>query len=91
MIIDKYLSVTGIDPKGFVYGKGKRKTQEKRYYDLLIEYTRRLKTYGHHISVCGERRNSYSKTDTDATFMRVKKDYMGNDQLLPAYNFQIAV
>jgi hypothetical protein len=29
MIIDKYLSVTGIDPKGFVYGKGKRKTQER--------------------------------------------------------------
>ncbi len=91
MIIDKYLTVTGIDPKGFVYGKGKRKTQEQRYYDLLLEYTRRLKTYGHHITVCGERRNSYSKTDTDATFMRVKKDYMGNDQLLPAYNFQIAV
>ena len=28
---------------------------------------------------------SYSKTDHDATFMRLKRDYMGNDQLLPAY------
>ena len=36
-------------------------------------------------------RNSYSKTDHDATFMRMKKDYMGNDQLLPAYNIQIGV
>lgn len=36
-------------------------------------------------------RNSYSKTDQDATFMRMKKDYMGNDQLLPAYNIQIRV
>ena len=40
---------------------------------------------------CGPERNSYSKTDHDATFMRIKKDYMGNDQLLPAYNVQIAV
>ena len=34
---------------------------------------------------------SYSKTDHSATFMRVKRDYMGNDQLLPAYNMQAAV
>lgn len=27
----------------------------------------------------------------DATFMRMKKDYMGNDQLLPAYSIQIGV
>ena len=38
-----------------------------------------------------EDRNSYSKTDHSATFMRVKTDYMGNDQLLPAYNVQLAV
>jgi len=30
-------------------------------------------------------------TDRDATFMRVKRDYMGNDQLLPAYNVQAVV
>lgn len=34
-------------------------------------------------------RNSYSKTDPDATFMRMKEDYMGNGQLKPAYNVQI--
>lgn len=43
------------------------------------------------IETCGAECNSYSKTDHDATFMRVKKDYMGNDQLLPAYNIQIGV
>ena len=32
-----------------------------------------------------------SKTDHSATFMRMKRDYMGNDQLLPAYNVQIGV
>ncbi|MCT3580015.1 IS4/IS5 family transposase, partial [Levilactobacillus brevis] len=34
--------------------------------------------------------NSYSKTDHDATFMRVKEDPMQNGQLKPAYNLQIA-
>lgn len=35
-------------------------------------------------------RNSYSKTDTDATFMRMKEDHMLNGQLKPAYNIQIS-
>jgi len=35
-------------------------------------------------------RNSYSKTDEDATFMRMKEDHMGNGQLKPAYNLQIS-
>src|SRR5699024_12510339 len=34
--------------------------------------------------------NSYSKTDHDATFMRMKDDYMKNGQLKAAYNVQIA-
>ena len=35
-------------------------------------------------------RNSYSKTDPDATFMRMKEDHMRNGQLKPAYNLQIS-
>ncbi|SHM98829.1 transposase, IS4 family [Chitinophaga jiangningensis] len=35
-------------------------------------------------------RKSYSKTDTDATFMRMKEDHMKNGQLKPAYNVQIS-
>ena len=35
-------------------------------------------------------RSSYSKTDPDATFMRMKDDHMGNGQLKPAYNWQIS-
>lgn len=34
-------------------------------------------------------RSSYSKTDEDATFMRMKEDHMGNGQLKPGYNVQI--
>ncbi|WP_175638096.1 IS1182 family transposase [Metabacillus schmidteae] len=33
-------------------------------------------------------RNSFSKTDTDATFMRMKEDHMRNGQLKPGYNVQ---
>src|SRR5690625_5851881 len=34
-------------------------------------------------------RSSYSKTDEDATFMRMKDDHMQNGQLKPGYNAQI--
>lgn len=45
--------------------------------------------YEHHLHIMGER-NSYSKTDVDATFMRMKEDSMKNGQLKPGYNIQIA-
>ena len=35
-------------------------------------------------------RNSYSKTDEDATFMRMKDDHMRNGQLKAGYNWQIS-
>lgn len=35
-------------------------------------------------------RNSFSKTDHDATFMRMKEDHMLNGQLKPGYNIQLA-
>ena len=38
----------------------------------------------------GAQRSSYSKTDNDATFMRMKEDHMKNGQLKPAYNVQIS-
>ena len=70
----------------FVSGRGRRKSIRQKQYEELHEYLERLKSYAYHIETCGEERNSYSKTDHDATFMRLKRDYMGNDQLLPAYN-----
>ena len=90
-ILQKYKEVYGLVPEKFVSGKGHRKSIQQRHYQQLEEYRFRLSNYANHIEICGESRNSYSKTDKSATFMRVKKDYMGNDQLLPAYNMQIAV
>ena len=89
-VIRRFSSLTGTDGS-YIRGRGHHKTTEQRQYDKLCEYLERLKKYAKHIEICGESRNSYSKTDRDATFMRVKRDYMGNDQLLPAYNMQIGV
>jgi len=90
-MMDVYVRETGIDKSDFVYGSGRRKSIYQKQYEKLEEYKARLKAYAKHIEICGEIRNSYSKTDHDASFMRVKKDYMGNDQLVPAYNVQAAV
>jgi transposase len=49
-----------------------------------------LKKYEQQENILGDNRSSYSKTDTDATFMRMKEDHMKNGQLKPAYNVQIS-
>lgn len=87
----QYVKLCGFDPGASVRGRGHHKTVEQRHYDKLSEYISRLKKYAEHIKICGDERNSYSKTDHDATFMRMKRDYMGNDQLLPGYNIQFGV
>ena len=74
----------------FVHGSGKRKTQLQRHIEELEEGAARLKEYSRKLSILGER-NSYSKTDPDATFMRMKEDAMLNGQLKPAYNLQLGV
>ena len=74
----------------FVHGIGKRKTPLQKSMETLEDYLSRLKKYNHQIHICGGR-NSYSKTDHDATFMRMKEDAMGNGQLKPAYNLQHGV
>lgn len=50
----------------------------------------KLKKYEEQEKIIGENRNSYSKTDQDATFMRMKEDHMRNGQLKPGYNVQIS-
>lgn len=74
----------------FVHGAGKRKTQLQKSIEQLEEYCEKLKEYTQKIYKCGDR-NSYSKTDPDATFMRMKEDAMKNGQLKPAYNLQHGV
>jgi len=59
------------------------KKVEKEYIPKLAHYEKQL-------DIIGQGRNSYSKTDPDATFMRLKDDHLQNGQLKPAYNAQIS-
>lgn len=75
----------------FVCGKGHHKSAEQRRWDELDELRQCWEGYEKSLEIMGSGRNSYSKTDPDATFMRMKEDHMRNGQLKPAYNIQIAV
>ena len=55
----------------------------------LIDYIERKLKYQRDFEIF-DKRNSYSKTDPDATFMRMKDDYMKNGQLKAGYNIQVA-
>ncbi|EFU78041.1 IS1182 family transposase [Lachnoanaerobaculum saburreum] len=74
----------------FVHGIGKRKPPLQKSIETLEKYLNRLRGYTQKLHLCGKR-NSYSKTDPDATFMRMKEDAMGNGQLKPAFNLQHGV
>ena len=90
-ILSEYEKLMDVDISTFVYGSGKRKTKVQKHYEKLVDYLDRLRKYAYRIKTCGDSRNSYSKTDPSATFMRNKRDYMGNDQLLPCYNVQVGI
>ena len=75
----------------FVYEKRQKKSEIQKLYDELEECGKRLMKYKECFEIMGRDRNSYSKTDLEATFMRMKEDHMLNGQLKPAYNVQIAV
>ena len=65
-----------------------KKVKQKLQY-AKKNWPENVKRYQEHEKVLGKR-NSYSKTDTDATFMRMKEDHMRNGQLKPAYNVQLS-
>ncbi len=75
----------------FVHGSGKRKSEIQQIYEEFENCGNRLMKYKECFEIMRKDRNSYSKTDLEATFMRMKEDHMLNGQLKPAYNVQIAV
>lgn len=89
-VVDFLLKARDLLGIQFIYGKGKHKTEIQRDYDHIYEYMERKEKY-HESQIILGTRNSYSKTDLDATFMRMKEDHMRNGQLKPAYNVQIGV
>ena len=74
-----------------VYGKGKRRSLLQKYYDEFLEIYIKLMRYEKSLNICGDR-NSYSKTDHDATMMNMKYDYYNQTGVFkPGYNLQIGV
>lgn len=65
------------------------KAIERQVSTLQNKHLPKLEQYEKQLETLGER-NSYSKTDEDATFMRMKDDHLGNGQLKAAYNVQIS-
>ena len=68
--------------------KADRRTVVKKARDLE-KMAQKHAQYEEQLNILGDR-NSYSKTDPDATFMRMKEDAMNNGQTKPGYNLQIA-
>ena len=74
----------------FVHGAGKRKTELQRDIEALEAFLKKSREYAEQMEILGGR-NSYSKTDHSATFMRMKDDHMQNGQLKPGYNVQLGI
>ncbi|MEG1400756.1 MAG: transposase, partial [Acinetobacter sp.] len=74
----------------FVHGRGKRKSELQRDIEELAELLARKRKYAVYQDTF-KGRNSFSKTEPDATFMRMKDDHMRNSQLKPGYNIQFGV
>lgn len=62
--------------------------RKERQIKELEKHKEKLSEYDSQLSTIGERR-SCSKTEKDATFMRMKEDAMNNGQTKPGYNLQI--
>lgn len=75
----------------FVDGKGQRKIDLQKLYERFEIFGERLMRYKGSFKIMSSDRNSCSKTEVEATFMRTKDNHLMNSQLKPAYNLQVAV
>jgi len=74
----------------YVHGRGHRKSELQRDIEQLEELLKRKAKYSSYQKTFNGR-NSFSKTDPDATFMHMKEDHMRNAQLKPGYNIQFGI
>jgi len=87
--IDTYterMEETEVDERKVLRSKRK---EPKKYRKQFHDWVTRKQKYAKDMEIFADR-NSYSKTDHDATFMRMKDDYMRNGQLKAGYNLQVA-
>ena len=88
-----YSDINNIDFYDIPNGKGKRLTKEQKIIKYGYEYLNKLIDYEEKEKICGEDRNSYYKTDKDATAMVLKEDYYSklSHDFHAAYNTQVIV
>lgn len=70
-------------------GKEIDKKIKKKLSDVRRKWPEQLTRYEEQEKLLGNR-SSYSRTDPDATFMRMKEDHLRNGQLKPGYNWQVS-
>ena len=90
-LVEAYLNDIILTKLIFVHGKGQSKPQLQRQYEEIKAYYEKLVEYERHLAIC-QNRNSYAKTDHDATFMHMKEDYYSRTGIFkPGYNVQLGV
>ena len=92
-IIESYVTKEKIDVNSIPSGKGKRLTKEQKNYKIAYKYLIKLLEYEEKERICGDNRNSYFKTDNDATAMVLKEDYYSklSHDFHAGYNVQVMV
>ena len=92
-LIKEYIVRKNIDINSIPTGKGKRLSKEQKNYKLAYQYLIKLLEYEEKEEICGENRNSYYKTDKDATAMVLKEDYYSktSNDFHAGYNIQVMV
>lgn len=88
-IVDELKNALDREPAPVNKEQKKARGEKRKRIKELEVHREKLAEYEKHLEILGER-NSYSKTDHDATFMRMKEDAMNNGQTKPGYNLQIA-
>lgn len=92
-LIKDYVIKENIDINSIPSGKGKRLTKQQKNYKLSYQYLIKLLEYEEKERICGKNRNSYFKTDKDATAMVLKEDYYSrlSHDFHAGYNIQVMV
>lgn len=84
--IENIMHAEGVE---YRHGKGQKKHQLQRFQEGFKEDTMKLWKYSIYFDIAGGR-NSFSKTDPDATFMHMKYDYYNHTNIFkPGYNVQV--
>lgn len=85
-IIEDLMKQKNIERKS---GKGQRKHQLQRFLEGFEEDVEKILRYATYYTIA-DGRNSFSKTDRDATFMHMKYDYYNHTHVFkPGYNVQM--